>query len=169
MGWAGISMVRVRPGETPEQAVAATIAEWIEVTEEGLVTVSNPGVAATVPSDETDTWMDRVVESLEAGNPKLRMTEEKLVDGAAHHRRWIVLDDDAGPVYFVVYPGEVMVKPGRGYQDPEGQDGSGFAVMWGACQLLARQADCVAYAPDEDEMVDLSLDVATARERYFWM
>jgi hypothetical protein len=169
MAWAGISMVRVRPGQTPEQAVTASIAEWFEVTEDGIETVPNPDAEEVVPSAETDQWMEWVTALLRRANPTLEVVDEHFEESPAHHRKWTTLDDRLGPVWFAVYPGEVAVRAGRGYADPEGHDGEGFAAMWGYCQLLAREAGCVAYAPDEDEMIDLSLDVGTARERYLGM
>src|SRR5438309_2285399 len=123
MAWAGISMVRVPPGQTPEQAVTASIAEWFEVTDDGIETIPNPDEDPIVPSAETDEWIEEVTALLKGTNPALDVVDESFEEGGAHHCTSRVLDDGTGPVLLRIYPGEVMVKAARGYSDPEGHDG----------------------------------------------
>jgi hypothetical protein len=169
MSWTGISLVRVSLGQTAEDAVAATIGGWLTVTEDGMASVPNPRADAPEPSAENDRWMDEVVQLLTGANARLRTAEEQFDDGPGHHRRWITLDDDDGPIWFAVYPGEVLVTPARGDARFDDEVDDPFATMWRMCQLLAREAGCVAYDADEDELVDLSLDLDQARTRYLWM
>ena len=167
MGWSGISLIALRPGETADEAVNRTTAAWMEGYDDGnMVLVGNEDQEDTEPSDETDAWIERIVELLRAENPRLEIIDDQRDD--AGHRRWVTLDDEDGPVVIYVYRDEVQLEPGRGYQNPEDQPGAGFHVMWRYCQLLAGEG-CIAYDPDYDEHVNLDLDEDEARGVYNWI
>jgi hypothetical protein len=164
MGWSGIWLVAVRPGETAEQAVNRGTEAWIEQDDAGLSIVPNPAAEATDLSAATDRWIDHIVGLLRRENPRFEMVEEHH-DG--DHRRSVVLDDPDGPVSATVYSGEVQLLPRRGWDDPPDQPGYGFFAMWRYCQLIAAEG-CVAHDPDDDELVDLTLSGDEAAATYLW-
>ncbi|MCL1598274.1 MAG: hypothetical protein M3094_03755, partial [Actinomycetia bacterium] len=89
-------------------------------------------------------------------NPDLRVVDESGT-----------LDDGRGPVWISIYPNEVQLKPKKWWNGDDEVDG--FAVMWSYCTALASRAQCVAHDSEEEELIDLSLDLETARSFYNWL
>ena len=103
---------------------------------------------------------------LRAENDRFRVVDEGIGDDG--HKAWVILDDD-GPVIATVCPEEVQLQPPRGYTGIEDRQGVGFAAMWRYCQIIADAEHCIAYDPDDDELVDLTLPEGEARRRYNWL
>jgi len=158
--------VAVRTGETAEQAINRGTEAWIEQDDDGVSIVPNPDAEETQLSEETDRWIDHIVDLLRRENPRFEIVNEHH-DGK--HRRSVMLDDPDGPVSATVYGAqEVQLVPRRGWDDPTDQPGAGFSTMWRYCQLLAGEG-CVANDPDDDEIIDLDLDEEEAARTYFWL
>jgi hypothetical protein len=88
-------------------------------------------------------------------NPKLRPVEGEGF-----------LDDGVGPVFVYVYDTEVRLRPKKLRAKPDDLDG--FAIMWSYCVALGKTR-CVAHDPDEEELIDLAVDMETARDWYGWI
>jgi hypothetical protein len=146
MGWSGIWLVAVRPGETAQEA-------------SGHPDREEAGVDAG-----TDRWIEGIVDLLCRHNPWCKVIDEHH-DG--EHRRWVVLEDPSGPVSVTVHPGEVQLLPRPGWEAPPERPDAGFTAMWEYCQLLAGQA-CAAHDPDDGKLIDLDLDWDEATRTYSW-
>jgi hypothetical protein len=100
-------------------------------------------------------WPAKALEAVLGVNPDLRPVGDTGF-----------LDDGVGPVFVQVYGKEVQLRPKKLWENPDDLDG--FAIMWSHCVALGKTG-CVAHDPDEDELVDLSIDVETARSWYNWI
>jgi len=153
MSWSGIYLVHVPDGVTPQQAVDATVVGWLaspHVRGSHLMALSDP-----VEVEPDPDFRARARDVVMSVNPLLAPRD----DGG--------LDDGIGPVVIYIYAVEVQLLPKRRWNDPEDVDG--FAVMWDYCVALGEGANCVAQDPDEDELIDLSLELWEARRRYNWV
>ncbi len=147
-------MVRVPDGVSARAAVDATTVGWFAnpaVPGSHLMAVPDPVVIEDDPE-----WPALARQVLLDVNPDL-----KLVEGSGE------LDDGVGPVVILIYSNEVQLMPKKRWQEPDDMDG--FAVMWDYCVALADHADCVGHDPDEDLLIDTSLDLRTARSLYRWI
>ena len=153
MGWSGIWCVHVPEGVDPQDAIDATVGAWI-IWDAGGVSIEQNTDPPEVEIDPE--WQQRALEVLMDVNPRLRVVDE---DGT--------LDDDRGPVWISVYPDEVQLKPKKRWRNPDEIDG--FAVMWEYCTALASRAQCVAHDSEEEGLIDLSLDLESARSFYNWL
>lgn len=153
MGWSGIWCVHVPYGVDPQDAIDSTVYAWITWDGEGVSIERNEDP----PEMEIDPfWAQRARNVLLGVNPELRAVDESGT-----------LDDGRGPVWITVYPSEVQLKPKKRWNgDPEID---AFAVMWSYCVALAEQAQCVAHDSEEEGLIDLSLDLETARTYYNWI
>ena len=153
MSWPGIFLVHVPEGVPPQAAVNETIVGWY----------ANPGVPGShlmavpdiVEFEHDPDWPAKALETVLKVNPDLEPVED---DG--------FLDDGVGPVFVYVYGTEVQLRPKKYWENPNDLDG--FAIMWSYCVALG-ETGCVAHDPDEDELIDLALDVETARSWYNWI
>jgi len=153
MGWSGIWLVHVPDDVTAQQAIDATIEGWFanpNVPGSHLMAVPDP-----VKITEDPQWGMKVRNAVLSVNPNLRPTSHGY------------LDDGIGPVVIYIYSDQAQVLPKKQWTEPDDMDG--FAVMWGYCVKVAERTGCVAHDPDYDEIVDLSLDVETARDFYLWV
>jgi hypothetical protein len=153
MGWSGIWLIHVPDDVTPRQAVDATIDGWFAnpaVPGSHLMAVPDP-VEITLDPE----WAAKVKRAIYTVNPNLRRTEY------GYH------DDGVGPVMIYIYEDQAQLLPKKQWDDPVDMDG--FAVMWDYCVAVADATGCVAHDADDDEIIDLSLDVETARRRYRWI
>ena len=153
MSWSGIFLVHVPEGISSQAAVDETIVGW-------LANPSVPGSHLTAVPDPVEVehdpdWPARALEVVMGVNPDLRPDD----DGG-------FLDDGVGPVHVYVYGSEVQLRPKKFWENPDNLDG--FAIMWSYCVALGK-SDCVAHDPDEEELIDLTLDVETARSWYNWI
>ena len=152
MSWSGIYLVHVPEGVSPRAAVDETIAGW-------FANPVAPGshLAAVPPHVEIEhdpTWPSRAVTALQEVNPELRRVD----DGG--------FDDGVGPGVIYVYGTEAQLMPKKDGEEPNDLDG--FAIMWSYCKALA-DTGCVAHDPDDDEIIDLSLELWEARRWYNWL
>lgn len=153
MSWPGIFLVHVPEGVSARAAVNETIDSWF----------ANPGVPGShlmavpdlVEIEHDPDWPERAMETVLEVNPDL----EPVAEGG-------FLDDGVGPVYVYVYGTEVQLRPKKFWKNPDDLDG--FAIMWSYCVALEKTG-CVAHDPDEDELIDLTLDMETARSWYNWI
>ena len=153
MSWPGIFLVHVPEGVSPQAAVNETIVGWI----------ANPSVPGShlmavpdlVEIEHDPDWPAKARETVLEVNRDL-----EFVDDGGY------FDDGVGPVYVYVYGTEVQLRPKKYWANPEDLDG--FAIMWSYCVALGRTG-CVAHDPEEDELIDLTLDVETARSWYNWI
>jgi len=153
MSWSGIFLVHVPDGVSSREAVDETIVGWL----------ANPSVQGShltavpdiVEIEHDPDWRARALESVLEVNPELRPVE----DGG-------FLDDGVGPVYVYVYGTEVQLRPKKLWENLNDLDG--FAIMWSYCVALG-ETGCVAHDPDEEGLIDLTLDVETARSWYNWI
>jgi hypothetical protein len=160
MSWAGIFLVHVPDGVPSEAAINATVHSWI----------ANPAVPGShlmavpddVQIDHDPEWPSLALEVLMNVNPSLERIDGS---GSGWDAGW--LDDGTGPVYFKVCGTEVQLRPKKFWDNPEGIDG--FTVMWEYATALGQLASCVAHDPDEDLVIDLSLDLEIARSVYNWV
>jgi hypothetical protein len=166
VGWSGIWLIALRPGEDAEAAVAHTTDASIDDDDDGPAIVANDDAEPAERSEATNAWCERIVALVCRDSPGFAIVEEQRDDDG--HRQWFALDDPDEPVVATVYADQVQLEPARGYRDPDDQPGLGFRTMWRYCQLLAGEA-CVAHDPDDDEIIDLSLDEDEARHRYNWI
>jgi hypothetical protein len=153
MSWSGIFLVHVPEGVSPQSAVDETIVGWV-------ANPSVPGSHLTVVPDLVEIkhdpeWSTRALEAVLGVNPDLLPVEDTGF-----------LDDGVGPVYVQVYGKEAQLMPKKFWENPDDLDG--FAIMWSYCVALGRTG-CVAHDPDEEELIDLSIDVETARSWYNWI
>ena len=77
-----------------------------------------------------------------------------------------ILDDGVGPVFVYVYGTEAQLQPKKFWANPDDLDG--FAIMWSYCVALG-ETGCVGHDPDEGDLIDLTLDMETARSWYGWI
>jgi hypothetical protein len=153
VSWPGIFLVHVPEGVSPQAAVNETIVGWI----------ADPGgpdshlmvVPDLVEIEHDPEWPAMALATVLGVNPDLEFVE----DGG-------LLDDGVGPVYVFVYGTEAQLRPKKYWANSDRLDG--FAIMWSYCVSLGKTG-CVAHDPDEDELIDLALDVETARSWYNWI
>jgi hypothetical protein len=154
VSWPGIFLVRVPEGTSPRAAVDATIVGWIpnpNLPRSHIMAVRDPVEIEAAPE-----WPARCREILFNVNPNLSFVGDSGV-----------LDDGVGPVTIHIYSNEIQLMPKRNWLEPDDMDG--FAVMWDYCVALAVHADCVAHDPDDYELINLGLDLRTARRIYNWL
>jgi hypothetical protein len=153
MSWSGIFLVHVPEGASPEAVVNETIVGWI----------ANPSVSGShlmaVPDvvviEHDPDWPAKALAAVMGVNPDLRPVDDSGF-----------LDDGVGPVFVHVYGTEVQLMPKKFWDNPRDLDG--FEIMWSYCIALG-ETGCVAHDPDEDELIDLTLDLETARSWYNWI
>jgi hypothetical protein len=153
VSWAGIFLVHVPEGVSPEAAVNETIVGWLpDPRDTGPHLVAVPDL---VEIEHDPDWPAKARKALLGVNPDLRPVEGEGF-----------LDDGLGPVFVYVYGTEVQLQPKKFWANPDDLDG--FAIMWSYCLALGKTG-CVAHDPDEEELIDLTLDMETARNWYGWI
>ncbi len=158
MSWTGIFLVHVPDDVAPDAVINATVVAWI-----ANPAVPSPhlmGVPDDVEIDHDPEWPSLALEVLLNVNPNL-----ERIGGSGWDAGW--LDDGVGPVCIAVYGTEIQLRPKRFWENPTGIDG--FAAMWAYATALGEHASCVAHDADEDLLIDLSLDLETARSVYNWI
>jgi hypothetical protein len=155
MSWK-IDLFRVAPGQDPRKVRDVQYA-WEE----------HDGYVVDDPSDATDRWIEHVVALLEEVSPGLKLVEEhgepvvSFEDGHITHLR---LWHPEGPLIADVYAHCADVRVNLGHA--ESYDGEYFEVLWHAGRILAERAGCAAFPQYDDDPVDTSLDLETARVVY---
>ena len=153
MSWSGIFLVHVPEGVPAQAAVDETIVGWFaNPNVPGSHLMAVPDLVEIEPDPE---WPAKALAAVMGVNPDLRPVDDSGF-----------LDDGIGPVFVQVYGTEVQLMPKKLWEDPDDLDG--FAIMWSYCVALGKTG-CVAHDPDEEELVDLSIDVETARSWYNWI
>lgn len=167
MGWGGIDLVPLLPGETRRQAVerAYADAEFL-IVEDGVPRIeSGPGPERdhTRVTRVERAWMLEARRMLEELAPGWRLVDENQEPG----RRWPWsqdLEHPAEPMWVSIYGDSVTL---RLHKDVSIDD-AGWAFWWRVIRRFAAYP-CLVYDLDYSEIVATSLSVRAARERYQWM
>ena len=96
---------------------------------------------------------DGATAALRSVNPRLHLVKEEHV--------W---DDGVGPVYFQTVSDGFVMKPAS---RPEAYVDDPFALVWRYLTSVNEAVGCIAYNLDESVLIDLTLDVDEARDRYW--
>lgn len=165
MGWAGITVLPLEPGQDERDAIEAVTAARIVMTDEEPRV--EPSAERAPARANSDGWLTSVLPVLRRHNPRLELLEERRDDGTGQLHE-VVLHDEREPCQVVVNRSYVGLEPAT-YSDEDQRSGRAFGVMWQYCLVMAHELGCIAWDSDDDELIDLSLDQATAYERYRWI
>lgn len=163
MGWGGIDLIPLRDGETPQDAVGRVYAGGAQITLVNGVPVIqaiDPDVVINQDSRTNRDWMLTAIGLLEAQDPGW-VSDPPVGTVVPDDVEKVALEHPEAPFWALVTPTYVNLNRMRRGPAAEGD----WSLWWQTIQRFA-DAGCAAFHPDNDELLDPSLDDRTASERY---